>query len=254
MKTICKPRHLVFFAAISGAAGQGLRRLLYAFAVDEGGLLTAGHPLEILLWLLTAAVTAVILLSVARLDGSQRYEHNFSRSPGAGLGHFVMAGGILVTVLFFGEGTSGGLRLLWKGVGFLSVPCLIWAGIDRWQGRRPLFWTHFTVCVFFVLHMLSNYQNWSRDPQLQDYVFELLCCACLALFAYQLTAFDVGSGRRRMTLGVGLLAVYLGFVAAPGSSFMALYLFGTVWCAGSLRRPEPVPRRRTPRPGQEQQP
>lgn len=246
MNKLLNPKNLPVLTVGLGVIGLGLRWLLYAVASDAKNLLPLNHPLEILLWLVTVAAVALIVFTVWKLEGSNRYADNFSASVMAAAGHFVAAAGILLTVLLTDMDSSRFLVKIWKLLGILSAPALVLAGLSRMQGKCPVFLTHMVVCLFFVLHILNNYQLWSGNPQLQDYFFSLFGCAALMLFAFYQAAFEVGSGKRRMQLATGLLAVYSCCVALSGSGYPMLYFGGAVWAFTDLCALKPVPRRQRP--------
>ncbi len=212
--------------------GWGLRLGLYAEAVDVKGLLIRNHPVELALWAVMALGTAVILLLVRKLGGSGAYEDNFSPSPAAALGHIFLGGCILVTVL--GQPFSGTPGLLWKILGFVSAPALVWGGVCRYLGKKPFFGIHAAPCLFLLMHVICRYPGWSGNPQLQDYVFELLSAISLVLLCYQLAVFEAAAGSRRKMLTTGLLAVLLAGPALSGTEFTALYLGGALFAAVSL--------------------
>lgn len=244
MKTMLKSNLLTFVTLGAGAAAAVLRWLLYALTVDEKNLLPVLHPLEIGLWVLTLAAAAFVIARVRILDGSNRYVDNFSPSLLSMLGAFVMAAGIVITVLTVEPTFEGPVSLLWKITGFLSAPALAAVGFSRKVGKRPLFLCHFVVCVYFVLHMVNRYQSWSGNPQLQDYFYSLGGSILLILFAFYQTAFDVGSGKRRMQLATGLLAAFFCMAALPQAQTGALYLTGAVWTLTNLCTQTPVPRKK----------
>lgn len=249
MKNLMKSKNLPYFAVGCGAVGFLLRWMLYAFAVDQKNLLPVMHPLEVLLWLLTAAVVVRIVLSVRKLDGSNRFVDNFRPSVTAAAGHVLAAAGILLTMLLNEPGMGGALGRLWTFFGWVSVPCMVLAGVCRMQGKRPFFLLHMAACLFLVFHIVNHYQAWSGNPQLQDYVFHLFGCAVLMLFAFYQASFDVGSGRRRMQLATGLLAVYLCCVALSAGDYPFLYVGGIAWAMTDLCPLKALPR--TPRPAKE---
>lgn len=243
MKNVRKLKYLPGLVLILGLVGMVLRRGLYALAEDGKGLLTPLHPLEIGLWAVTAAAAVLILAVVCQLGGSNRYADNFDASVKAGAGSLAFAAGALLTVLLAREEAPGYLTAAWRGLGVLAALAMGAAGYCRVQGKRPQFLLHLAVCVFLMVHMVAHYQSWSGNPQLQDYVFSLLGCGVLMLFAYYNTAFDVGSGKRRMQLATGLLAVYLCCVAASRTEYPLLYLGGAAWALTDLCALIPVPRR-----------
>ncbi len=242
MKTLLERKNLPFLMAGLGALGLALRWLLYTLAVDDRGLLPRGHVLEIGLWLVTAGAGALTAWKVLPLDGSNRYVDNFSPSLPAGLGHLVCALCIGLTVLLWEPAAAGALRTAWKVLGTVCVPCLIFAGFCRYTGRRPFFLAHTAPCLFFVVHIVSHYQLWSGDPQIQDYIFALLGAMALAFFCFYLTAFDVGSGRRRMLMTMGLGAIFFCMVDLAAPAYPLLNLGGIALAAFGLCQPDPKAR------------
>ena len=87
MKQTCKQNRLPIVTVVLGCCALILRRVLYAVAVDVKNLLPVNHPLEIVLWVLTAIAAAWIIASVWKLDGSAKYEDNFQPSLMAAVGH-----------------------------------------------------------------------------------------------------------------------------------------------------------------------
>ena len=42
----------------------------------------------------------------------------------------------------------------------------------------------FASCLFFLVHIVTRYQLWSANPQMQDYVFALLGAMALMFFGF----------------------------------------------------------------------
>lgn len=243
MKKLLKPNHLPAAAAGLGGLALVLRRLVYAFAVDEKNLLTGNHPLEIALWVLTAAALGYLVVNVWKLDGSDDYSDNFRPSFAAGVGHVLAAAGILVTVLTNAPRMSGYLGTFWQYLGYLAPVFLVVAGAARVQGRQPNFLLHLIPCLFLVVHIVNHYQLWCGNPQLQDYLFALLGTMALMFFSFYNAAFDVGSGKRRMQMGMGLAAAYLCMAELAVTQYPYLYLGGIAWALTGLCSAYPRPRR-----------
>lgn len=241
MKTRIKPTNLPTLAVVLGFLAQILRRLLYMTAVDEKNLLVTGHPLEIVLGLLSAAVLVWITLTVWKMKGSEAYEDNFTLNPRARLGHLAAAAGILLTVLTTAPGMGGYVGKCWTILGYLAPPALTAAGIARAQGKKPFFLLDLSGCLFLLLHILCQYQRWCANSQLQDYVFALFGTIALALFAFYTAAFAAGVGNRRMQLGMGLSAVYLLIAELAATPYSWLYLGGILWVLTDLCALEPQP-------------
>lgn len=230
------------------AAGLGFLTLLARIALsllgeDEKGLLIPGHPLAIGVWGLTAAAAILVLLSVWNLKGSRKYSDNFHPSTAAAIGAFALAGGIAVTVLL-NWNTYGRLDLIRNLCGAAAIPALIFAGLYRWQGKRPFFPLHALVCLYLTLYAVSHYQLWSSRPQIHHWFFTMAGSLLLTLFAYYQAAFDASMAKRRLQLATGLLAGFFCIAATANAEDVALYLGGALWALTNLCSLTPVRRRR----------
>jgi len=234
MKKNSGGKGLAVLMLLFGLAALVLRKKLYLTAVDAKGLLVHNHPMEIALAALTAAVLAVILLAARRMKNAVCFEDCYCADLPAAFGNVAAGSGILVTVLTT-EGLMGGyLENIWYLLGLLTPVCLLLAGIARLWGKKPFFLLHVAVCLFFVVHIVNHYQLWSSNPQMQDYVFSFLGAMALMFFGFYAAAMEVGCGSRRMTVGMGLAAIYLCMAELARSACPALYLGGILWVLADL--------------------
>lgn len=245
MKSFIKPKIIPAIVAACGGLGFLLRLELYLSAVDEKNLLIAGHPLEVLLFGLTGAVLAFIVVALWPLYGSLRYADNFPASRTAALGCAVGAVGMVLGVLLTGT-QADPMYPLWKIMGLVGGVCLLLTGWARKEGRQPNFLLHGAVSVFWLVHLVYNYRPWSINPQLQDYLFSLLASVGFLMFSYYQTAFDVGSGKRRNMLAVALGGAYFAMVALSGCETPLLYGGSAVWMLTNMCSLVPVRRRPNP--------
>lgn len=229
MKKFMRPSRLPLLSLVCGAGALGLHQLLYVAALDEKNLLTAGHPVEITLWLLTAALAAMTVCAVRPLKGGGDYAANFPRSITAAAGGLAFGVCIVLTVLLQPAPMAGALGEIWRWLGLLAFLMLAWAGSRRLEGRTPSFVTHLALCTFLAAHLISHYRTWSGNPELQDYVFTLLGFVALLFYTYYHTAFDVGFNRRRLMLAAGLLSMYLLTVGMLDTPYWLLHLGGIIW-------------------------
>lgn len=229
MNTRKKSRWMAFAVLLFGIIASGLRRQLYLTAVDHKGLLLRVTPMEIVLLLLTAGVLGLLLLSLGKNDGTGRYEDYRWSRVSAALGHVVMAAGIRYAVLTGVPSETGYLGIVWQWLGMAAPVCLLLAGIVRLFDRKPFFLLHVIPCLFLLAQIVNNYQIWSSDPQMQDYLFALLATLALALFGYYMAAFEADCGNERMLRFTGLAAVFLCLTELGWSSAPLLYLGGAFW-------------------------
>ncbi len=218
---------------ILGAANAGIRYWMYTAAVDEKGLLLRWSPPGILCLSLSAVTALLILGAVLTGKGSDRYGENFPPSLLGGICACLLAAAIGWSCLgsFQTLDTLGKLRMV---VGWASVPCLLLTAYGRIRGVRPIFLLHGIVCLFFGLNLADHYRIWSAEPQMADYIFQLLSAVGLLLTAYHRTAFDVGLGGRKGLQSASLLAGFFCFSAVTASQEAVFYLAGGLWCLGSL--------------------
>jgi len=185
-------------------------------------------------WIGAGILLTFLVLAVRKRTGSGKFEDHYSADLPAAFGNLAMAAGIVATVLTGATGIGGYLENAWHILGLAAPVCLILAGMARVRGKKPFFLLHISVCLFLVLHIVTRYQLWSGNPQMQDYVFSLLGAMALMFFGFYAAAMEAGCGSCRMTLGMGLAAVYLCTAELARSSDPALYLGGILWVLTDL--------------------
>ena len=219
---------------VLGVTALLLRKWLYSAAMDVKGLLVRSHPLEISVYVLTAAALVVIVLAVRKLETSSEYETYHRASLCSAVGHLAAGAGMLVTVLTGATMMGGYVEIVWRVLGLAAPVCMLAAGVFRALGKRPFFLLYVVVCLFLALHTVTRYQFWSGNPQMQDYFFSLLGLLALVFFGYYHAAWDAGGGNLRLTLGTGLAAIYFCTAELAVSSGPALYLGGLLWVLAEL--------------------
>lgn len=246
MKLSVKPENLKYLILGAGGLGLALRVVLYSTGIDEKGLLISGHWAGTALWLLTALAAAALILLTGPIQGPERYQDAHPVSFTAGLGCFALSAGILITTLSEMSASSGNISLIVRLLGFASIAAASFIGFCRIVGAIPHSLCHATVCLYFALRMVSQYQNWSSDPQLQDYIFYLSAYVALMLTGYHHAAFDAQMGSHRALWALSLGAVYLCCLSLKGTADTALLLAAAVWAFTNLTALTGRPRRHRP--------
>lgn len=245
MKRIFSYRFLPLLTAGLGAVGLLLRLALYALQ-EPSGLLPSQHPLHTAAVILSVLTAALVLALVTRLGGSGKYQLNFPASPLAALGAFFAGLWLLPVPFEILRHADSNLTIARAVLGFLSIPCLLFTGWCHWKGRRPHFLLHGAACLFFALHMVCQYQLWSGNPQLEDYLLPLFACVFLTLTAYYRMAFDARMGNRRALLFCGLMAGFFCICSLAGEGENRFYFAGGLWALTNLCVIEPpLPSRKT---------
>lgn len=254
MKLSIKPEHLKYGVLGAGLLGALLRMLLYTTGTDEKGLLVTGHWAHITIWVLTFAVTGVLILCCRKIEGPEKYEDCFPTSAGGAAGAFLCAIGFLLTALSGIRQISSTLDIAAAVMGFISAAALACIGICRLFRIKPLFLCHAIVCVCFALRMVCQYRVWSSDPQLQDYCFYMAGHVGLMLTSYHLAAFDAGLGRHRILWFLGLASAYLSLLCLYGSQNSLFMLVCAIWVLSNLTNLTVRPRRVRPKLNLEDEP
>lgn len=226
-------KRCISIAAASGLAVAGLRAWLYAVALDEKNLLISFHPLELLLWAVTAVTVVVLVLQVRKLP--KACETAAPSGVAAALGCFALAAALVPELLELAGNAAALMDRLCLPVGAVAIPGMIFVGICRLRGKMPFFGCHVVLCVWICLHLVVIYRVWSGDPQLMDYVLPMLANVCLGLFAYQLAAWEAGTLSLRGLLSWGLLTVFF-CAASLGSASPLFYVAGAFWALTNLCR------------------
>lgn len=246
MKLNMKPKTLKFLILGAGLLGFCLRKLLYATGIDGRGLLVANHPCQIALWCLTAAVAAVLLFFGLRLKGSAVYKHCYPVSVSAAVGCLAAAAGIVFTVLpEFGDSSSVLEIFVWV-LGLGAALAFVVIGVCRVARAKPYFLLHALICLYLSLRLVTKYQQWSADPQAQDYCFYLTAYIALMLTAYHQAAFDAAMGKHHLLWIFSLGSVYLSCTSLAGTQDTALLAGAALWAFTNLTNLNPRRQRQRP--------
>lgn len=225
--------------AALGVAGLALRWILYRVDLDERLLLKPGHPLEILLWLLTAGTIGLIAVCALKSGKPVSYEDNFPPSKRAWVGCCVAAFLICYTVLSKEAKLPGVPGILWKVLGVLCAPCLLAAGLGRQVGRKTLSLLYLAPCLFYMFHIINHYRVWSSEAQMQTYFYPLLAAIAMTFFLFYTAAFAVDMPYRRQQLLTGLSGAFLCLVDLSRTEYPWLCLAGIILCLTGLCEPAP---------------
>lgn len=218
-----------------GALGLVLGRLLYALALDDKGLLVRDHPLSILLCLLIPIALVVAVLAARKAD--PKISTVTGADPLAAVGLTLAAVCMVLSILTTDVSTLGGPGKIWRVLGVLSTLGLLWGAGCALRGKEPFFACDLALCLFLLSHLVSNYRLWCADPQIMDYLFELLGVGTWMLFAYYCACARVGLGKPRMHLATGLLTIVFCLAALGTKADVWLCLGGTIFAATCLARP-----------------
>ena len=239
MNKLLKQWALPLIISLFGLAAS-LFQLWALGTADQNGLLTRGHFALALTWIITAGALGYLFYATRPLLHAPKYDYNFPPSLAGGIGSFLGAVGIFLTAYqLFNMGDD--LLIMAAGYGsLLAAGALIFSGYCRMQGKTFPVIPHCLICLWFLLLLICQYRQWSAQPQLQLYAFQLLATVFLMVSTYQRACFHASMGNRQSYTFFRLAATYFCIVALPGSEFWPLYLCTAIWSATDLCNLTPI--------------
>ena len=220
MKQLTKPSVSAAVFALGGVAAMLLRFWLLKAGVDDRGLLVTGHLGYILSYILCFALPVTLFFVL----GKQKRHLHFAPTILSAVGFFVQAIGFGIAAWTLLSYTTLAMRTVTGVFGIAAALCCVVAGIYAIRGYRthPLFFC--PGALFFACFLFCRYQQWSAEPELQRYVFQL-AAAVVSMFAlYQRSALGVKMGSPRQYVLWSRSAVLLCLAAIPGSQLPLLWL------------------------------
>lgn len=223
-----KKTDLNFAAPILGFLAAFSRSGLYQAGIDERGLLTPGRPEVIYLVVLTLA--AVVLCFLNKEPEKSRF-----RAADAYI-WFVAA---LLWPQSLSDTAASTMRLLFALSRYVGAALAAALAYLAFRKKKPVFGLSAGLCICFILRLVACYQVWSRDPQIQDYLFELLACLCLTAFFYQQAALEAGLGSKTWRLRFAFLGCYLCLATWPAPQLGYPYLWAGIGVLSLALAPAP---------------
>lgn len=223
-----KKTDLNFAAPILGLLAALSRDGLYQAGMDERGLLTPGRPEVIYLVVLTLA--AAVLCFLNKEPEESRFRAGDS---------YIWFAAALLWPQSLPDTAASTMRLLFALSRYIGALLAAALAYFAYRKKKPVFGLSAGLCICFILRLVASYQVWSRDPQIQDYLFELLACLCLTAFFYQQTALEAGLGSKIWRLRFAFLGCYLCFAASVGTEVNYFYTYAAFGLLTEALAPAP---------------
>lgn len=179
MKKVIRIHFLTLLALLAGGLSLALH-LWVNTTEDSRGLLNSSHiSVWLLLGLLVLSLAGLVLLC-RKLPGSCR----FPASPTAAVCAFVAAVGLVIADIREFKASEDILITVNFGLGLLAALSLCWLGLCRLKGNAGTLLPQVLLNVYFAVHLIVQYRQWSGEPQILLYCFPLLASVCLMLQCY----------------------------------------------------------------------
>lgn len=117
---------------------------------------------------------------------------------------------------------------MWKGnlpmalCGLGTAVCWVILALQRQQDTQPSALLFMLPALFHAIELIVQFRDWSRDPLLLDYCFELLAGICVMCATFHLGGFSLGRARKRMSVFFCMCGVLFCAVAMAGQGFLSL--------------------------------
>ncbi|MBO5836458.1 MAG: HD domain-containing protein [Oscillospiraceae bacterium] len=196
MKNAEKQTPLSLASLLAGALGCILYLSLRLLGTDSRGFIQTGHPVAILLFLLTAATLVGLAISLRQFKGTPSYNHIFPADLLGAIGHFVAAGGALLTGILTAVSQADIINILGAIAGILAAGSFVYMGLCRMEKLSPNFNLYIAVVPFFIFNLVSQYRFWSNEPEILRYVFLLLGNIFLMITVYYRACLFAGRNAR----------------------------------------------------------
>ena len=234
MKNPISSRILPLLPVTTGVLALVFRFWLYSAGMDSKGLLLRSHPGHLLIWL-TVGVT---LLLTAAAAANFRSKDGFQFSKLSLVGACLAASGLLVTDFTELMSIQDTVNFVSFLLGLAAAVGLVCIGVYRGRDCLLSQVSAGILTVYFMVHMIVQYRQWSGEPQLQNYVFPMLASLFLMLCGYYRTALEQTGKGLRWFVFFNQMALFCSLVSLNTDSWLFYAAMG-VWTLTDL----PVSRR-----------
>ena len=218
MKFLSKLPVLTALCAVLGLACLCVRQWLLRTGADDKGLFPAFHPGILLSLLFLAAALCILCLALRR-----QQVYRFRNSPLS-----------IISMIFFAVGyASSAWKLLANRpqtlsviagiLGIVSAVCALYIAFALFRKIKLHPFIYCPAALFLMFLLVCRYQQWSGEPELQRYLFQMLSVISLMLSAYHRAALESDKKGARSYLLISRAAVFFCIAAIPGSIYGPLY-------------------------------
>lgn len=226
----------VIIGTILAAGAAYLLRLRQLGQMYDGeGLVIRGMGMGPLTWLCAAAVLGAAVCARLLLP-QKEYAAVDSAAPGVLLCSLAGAAGMALGSVALALDLERSYDMLLAAGGLVTAICWAAAALDRDRGRRIPAALLLLPTLFFAVELVLEFRNWSKDPAILDYCFDLLALICIMCASFELGGFCFDQGRRRSAVFFCCCAAVFGAAAVAGGRLRELCMTGgaVLWLMSSL--------------------
>ena len=210
---------------IAATAAWFLRKQQLLNAFDESGKVLADANTSGFAWFCVLFV-AVFAIYCFFLKPQETYQTISGKGPITLLmtfaASFAMIAGRLAVAMKLEQTTD----LLLAAGGIIAAICWGVVGLDRFRGRKVPAALFMVPALYFAVELIWYFRNWSRDPQILDYCFDLLALISVMCATFHLGGFCFDKGKRRITAFFCFCGIFFCAAAMAEGSFSSIAIHG----------------------------
>ena len=240
-------KYIHFLTLGAGLLGAGLHFWENTLGSDGRGLLPAGHPAFVLLYILCALVLGGLFLVLRDVKPAAGAD-DLPSGPLSIIGYGAGAAGMLATAIVVLLGHNTTISLLAGFLGVFGAGALGLLAYFRFRNKTPHYIFHSAATLGILLFLVFRFQSWNTQPQVNLYFTQLMALVTLMLCFYHRATLDAGEGNRMLFAFFDLAALFFCCTAAVGE-FWFFYGGMAVWCFTnlcSLENPKELPPMKLP--------
>lgn len=218
MKHLSKLPVLTTLCATLGLVCMCIRQWLLSAGTDSKGLLVASHPGILISWLLLSAAACILCLSL-----KQRQVYHFSPTPVSAVSMVFFAIGYSTAAIQLFTTHAHTLSMIAGCFAVCSALCALLLAFALYRKLRLHPFVYCPPALFLMLFLVCRYQQWSGEPELQRYLFQMLAVVSLMFTAYHRAALESDKKGVRAYLLLSRAAIFCCIAAIPGSLYGILY-------------------------------
>ena len=219
MKKLTNPIRITCGSACFALACLFARFWLFSSGEDPKSLLLATHPGNILTWILTGLVGALLVFCLLQKPAKLQFKANAISGVGSALCAVAMA---LISWQVL-TANSSVLSLVTGIMAGIAAVCCVAQTALRFLHKRPPLLIQLPMLLTLILFFLHNFQLWGAEPEIQRYFFSLISHAGLMLACYYRIAAACKMGSPTAYLVFSCAGIFCGLAAIPDQPFGWVY-------------------------------
>lgn len=218
MKPLSKLPVLTALCATLGLVCLCVQQWLLTSGVDHKGLLAVGHPGKLFSLLLLAGVVCIVCLSL-----KERQVYHFSPTALSAVSMLFFAVGYAYSAWKLFSHRTQTLTVLAGIFAAVSALCALLLAFALYRKLRLHPFVYCPPVLFLMLFLVCRYQQWSSEPEVLRYLFQMLCVVGMLFTAYHRAALEADKKGVLAYLLISRATIFCCIAAIPGSLYGVLY-------------------------------